>query len=121
PRPAASKQAERRPLRDVECHVVEDLAVLERLRHVLQADGFHQTFTGNTTKISFTSTTLTRMMQIDDSTTLLVDARPTPSVPCVVVKPRYDDTVPMMKPNTIVFSVAGRKSLNSTTDNARWK
>ncbi len=39
-------------------------------------------------KINFTRTTLVRMMQMDESTTLRVDVRPTPSVPCVVVKPR---------------------------------
>ena len=31
---AASEQAERRPFRDVERHVVEHLAAVERLRHV---------------------------------------------------------------------------------------
>ena len=62
-----------------------------------------------------------RMMQIDASTTLRVDVRPTPSVPWVVVNPRYDATVPMMKPNTAVLSVAGMKSLNSMIENARWK
>ena len=35
------------------------------------------------------------------------EARPTPSVPDSVLNPRYDAVVAMMKPNTIVFSVAG--------------
>ena len=72
-------------------------------------------------KMNFTRTTLLRMMQIEASTTLLVDARPTPSVPCVVLKPRYYATVPMMRPNTTVLSVAGMKSVNSITENARLK
>ena len=54
-----------------------------------------------------TSSTLETMIRIDDSTTAIVDARPTPSVPDVVLKPRYDEIVAMMKPNTIVLSVAG--------------
>ena len=58
-------------------------------------------------KISRTSSTFDRMMRTDDSTTALVEARPTPSVPDSVVKPRYDEVVAMMNPNTIVFSVDG--------------
>jgi hypothetical protein len=64
-------------------------------------------------KINFTRTTFTTMMQTEASTTLLVEARPTPSVPREVVNPRYDATVPTMNPNTAVLSVAGTKSLNS--------
>ena len=57
--------------------------------------------------MSRTSSTFDTMIRIDDSTTARVEARPTPSVPDCVVKPRYDDTVAMMNPNTIVFIVAG--------------
>ena len=35
-----------------------------------------------------TSSTFAVMIRIEESTTLRVDARPTPSVPCVVVTPR---------------------------------
>src|SRR5205814_117417 len=118
-------------VRDLQRDVVKHLAVIERLRHMFEPDclpagalakgGLIHALTGKTKKISFTSTTLMRMMQIDDSTTLLVDVRPTPSVPCVVLKPRYDATVPMMKPKTAVLKVAGTKSVNSMNEKARWK
>ena len=58
-------------------------------------------------KISRTSTTFATMMPTDDNTTARVEARPTPSVPDSVVNPRYDEIVAMMKPNTIVLTVAG--------------
>jgi hypothetical protein len=58
-------------------------------------------------KIRRTRSTLLTMMRIEDRTTDLVDARPTPSVPDSVLKPRYDDVVAIMKPNTIVFNVDG--------------
>ena len=54
-------------------------------------------------------------------TTLRVEARPTPSVPCVVFSPRYDDTIAMMKPKTAVFSVAGIRSVKSISEKARAK
>jgi hypothetical protein len=50
---------------------------------------------------------LETIIRIEEKTTDRVDARPTPSVPLVVVNPRYDEVTAMMNPNTIVFRVAG--------------
>ena len=65
--------------------------VAERLGHALERDGRrrrarHWT-SGKRKKMSRTSTTLTTMSSTDDMTTLCVAARPTPSVPPVVVRP----------------------------------
>src|SRR2546425_3738501 len=139
PGAAAPQEAERRAAPDVECHIVENLPIAERLGHMVQDDrwltvprvrvrgGFsrrdrlHHARSGNRKKINFTSTTLLMMMRIDAYTTLRVAVRPTPSVPWVVVKPRWDATVPMIIPKTTVFSVDGMKSWKLISENARRK
>src|SRR4030095_14741157 len=68
-----------------------------------------------------TSTTFARMRRIDALTTLFVEARPTPSVPPVVLTPRYDATEAMMNPKTIVLAVAGIRSENPINENAALK
>jgi hypothetical protein len=119
---AAAEEAERRRARNLERHVVEDTAVAERLGDRVKANGGvrHRDYpvSGKSRTISRTSTTLTTISTTDDITTLRVEARPTPSVPCVVVIPRKDDTTAMMKPKTAVLSVAGTRSVKSTREKA---
>ena len=57
-----------------------------------------------------TSTTSLRMTSMDAMTTLRVDDSPTPSVPRLVVNPRWPATTAMRNPNTTVFNVAVRMS-----------
>src|SRR6185295_18139018 len=96
---APSEQTERGACRDIERHIVEHRAPVERLRHAIEPyGGLAHAVVGKRKSVSFTSTTSVTMMTIDDSTTLLVEARPTPRVPWDVVKPKYDATVPMTRP-----------------------
>src|SRR4051812_19995146 len=124
---AAPPQDHETPARgDVQRQVVQHLAGAEGLRDVLET---HRRFTtgirltrhrrghrlrhqppaafGKMKKISRTSTTLATMMPIEENTTARVEARPTPSVPDSVVKPRYEEIVAMMNPKTMVLTVAG--------------
>src|SRR5215208_3434213 len=82
PRAAPPEQAERGPFRNNHVQVVKDPPAVKGLADMFETDRrfARHTRTGKSRKISFTRTTFTRMMQMDDSTTLLVDARPTPSV-----------------------------------------
>src|SRR5271165_3295153 len=68
---------------------------------------------GNNMRMSFTSTTSARITNSDDNTTELVAARPTPAAPPCVRIPWKHATSPMIRPNTIVLNVGGRKSLKS--------
>ena len=72
-----------------------------------EAPGPSLATSGNRKKISRTSTTLAAMSSTDDITTLRVAARPTPSVPPVVLRPWYAPAVAMMNPKTLVLSVDG--------------
>jgi hypothetical protein len=116
--PAPSENDEPGRRGDVERDVVQDFACAEGFRDAIETDRRTpaavvvaaqplNAFPGKMKKISRTRMTFDTMMSIDERTTARVDARPTPSVPDCAVNPRYDDTVAMMKPNTIVFSVAG--------------
>src|SRR5580658_2675298 len=59
------------------------------------------------------------MISRDDMTTLLVDARPTPCAPWLVVNPKYEDTAPIMNPKTVVLSVGRKKFTQPRLANAR--
>ena len=63
--------------------------------------------------MTFTSTTSARITNSDDKTTELVAARPTPAAPPRVRIPWKHAISPMIRPNTAVLNVGGRKSLKS--------
>src|SRR5271170_3122352 len=79
----------------------------------------HTALSGKIRKMHFTKMTSAKMIRREETTTLLVAARPTPSAPSFVVYPKNDDTVPIMKPNTAVFTVGGTKLDHSTSVKAR--
>src|SRR5580658_4050096 len=62
-----------------------------------------------------TRITSARIINSDESTTELVAERPTPAVPPLVRIPWKHETKPMIKPNTAVLKVGGRKSLRAAS------
>ena len=53
-------------------------------------------------------------MSNDETTTELVDARPTPTVPLSVLYPLYEPTIPTINPKKKVLIMPGIRSENST-------
>src|SRR5690242_19122292 len=107
--------------RDVSQHLVsskslEDLVEYDSRSFVPTA---HSALSGNTKKMHLTRTTSATITRRDETTTLLVAARPTPAAPWLVVYPKYDETVPMMNPKTVVLSVGAMKLAHSRLSKAR--
>src|SRR6185503_18004056 len=93
---AAAENDESGVRRNIKRYAVENLSGAEALRDVVETHGNHAhppAACGNTKKINRTRTTFETMMRMEESTTARVEARPTPSVPDSVVKPRYAEIV----------------------------
>src|SRR6185295_19593981 len=109
PGAAPAQDAADSALWHVEGNIVQHLFFAEALRHTVESycrhRSRHSAPAGNRMNMIRTSKTLMKIRSIDESTTLIVEARPIPLDPPVAVYPRYDETVPMMNPNTTVFTV----------------
>src|SRR5258706_12132410 len=80
---------------NVERHIAQNLFCAKRLRHVIEDNcgsahirnsGIdHRALSGNMKKMNLIKRTSIRMISNDETTTLLVAARPTPAAPSLVV------------------------------------
>ena len=85
-RAASTQYGDRFTLSDLQVNSIQDSLPAETFMEVLHDDCWagiflHSTSYGKNTMMNRTSTTSARMMKSEESTTELVAARPTPSVP----------------------------------------
>src|SRR6266702_4068183 len=86
---AAAENAERLARAHAERHVSQDLLCTKRFRNLIEYDSrrplIHRALSGKMKKINLIRSTSSRMINKEETTTLLVAAFPTPCAPSFVV------------------------------------